>query len=193
MKKHLFWLLLWFVACNTGDRHWREELLVHRAEVDHWFRTDPRSPLPPEIRPRFRGLSYFPPAPRYRFPVHLEPVVPPRPTTIAASGGEDRRYFVVGTVSFTLEGRDLRLEVLGDSLGKHLFIPFTDLTSGRSTYSGGRYLNLEAAPDGTVELDFNRAYNPYCAYNHRYSCALPPPENDLPVAVRAGEKNFPLH
>lgn len=106
-------------------------------------------------------------------------------------------YRKVAVLSFKLQGRRMRLSVYQniDLVAKpgfedHLFVPFTDATNGLSTYGGGRYLDLEGPLGREVVLDFNRAYNPYCAYGGRYSCPIPPEENHLPFAVEAGVKKF---
>ena len=99
----------------------------------------------------------------------------------------------MGTLHFTLNGTDEQLTVFQnidlsrlEDYRNYLFVPFTDLTNGEQTYGGGRYLDLEGPLGDTVELDFNRAYNPYCAYGGRYSCPIPPQENHLEVSVEAG-------
>jgi hypothetical protein len=96
----------------------------------------------------------------------------------------------VGDLVFSVAGRALRLKVFhaGEGVGTSVFVPFRDGTSGRETYGAGRYLTLELNEADEYELDFNRAFNPYCAYTDAYECGFPPAENDLPVAVRAGEK-----
>ena len=93
-----------------------------------------------------------------------------------------------GTVKFTADGTEATL--LAFHQGDELFIPFRDSTSGNETYGAGRYVEAEPLGDGRFELDFNRAYNPYCAYNDAWRCPLPPRENWLTVPIRAGEMSF---
>ncbi|MBK6899829.1 MAG: DUF1684 domain-containing protein [bacterium] len=106
-------------------------------------------------------------------------------------------YVIKGKVTFAHEGKNHTLSVLGPADpkdGDYLWLPFYDETSGGETYGGGRYLDLELAADGTVEVDFNFAYNPLCDYNpEKYNCTLPPAGNRLPFAVKAGEKLFHAH
>jgi uncharacterized protein (DUF1684 family) len=106
------------------------------------------------------------------------------------STGDRRTARRVGFLDFELHGQ--RLSLTGFSLGRtprsSLFVPFTDVTSGRETYASGRYLDLELRPDGSVVLDFNLAYQPYCAYSGGFSCPLAPAENRLPVPILAGER-----
>lgn len=115
------------------------------------------------------------------------------------SGTKNKKYFRYGTLHFTLHDSTLQLtlyqseELMKDSsFKKYLFLPFTDATSGEESYGGGRYIDLELddIKDNYVVIDFNKAYNPYCAYTTGYNCPVPPRENNLPVAVTAGEKDF---
>jgi uncharacterized protein (DUF1684 family) len=107
------------------------------------------------------------------------------------STGEMRRQRVVGTLEFVLKGEPRKLLALVDDNAPnvdHVTVMFSDLTSGTETYPGGRYIDLARNPQGIYELDFNRAYNPYCYYNESYSCPYPPPENRLTIPIRAGER-----
>ncbi len=161
-----------------------------RARKDEYFRLAPDSPIPPAERETFAGLAYFPVDPAYR----LEGVTlgeyegdEPEAFDLPTSDDDLRRARRAGTLRFTLGGRLLAL-VAYDLGGGSLFVPFLDATSGPETYGAGRYLDLEPEPDGRFTLDFNLAYQPYCAYSPSYSCPLTPPENRLPVRVEAGER-----
>ncbi len=132
---------------------------------------------------------------RYRLRVKLKKYRRPQRIEIVTSRGLKRAALRYGEFRFKLLGKSLRLQVykLLDLQAEHrrlLFVPFTDATSGTETYAGGRYLDIEETPDDVYTLDFNLAYNPYCAYNHNFDCPIPPEENHLPVPVRAGEKAF---
>lgn len=179
-----------------------DTLTGFRAGRDELFRTHPQSPLEPDERATFRGLRYFAPDTAYRATATFEPG---DGTELAIdTGGEDGviRYRRVGSLAFTLLGKNCRLTVLGlVQYGGGLFVPFRDLTSGHETYGGGRYLFdtakntdglvLELQPgSAAVTLDFNYAYNASCAYSARWACPLAPPENHLPIAVRAGELSY---
>jgi uncharacterized protein (DUF1684 family) len=110
--------------------------------------------------------------------------------------GQQVAYLRKGEVSFKHDGKVFSLAVFGPATtsdGDYLWLPFYDATNEAETYPGGRYLDLELATDGRVDLDFNYAYNPLCDYNpEKYNCTLPPPENRLPFPVRAGEKRYRL-
>lgn len=151
----------------------------------------PRSPLPRERRSAFKGLSYYPVVPearvRARFVPHDEPPTLPMQT----STGEARDYLNIGQFEFEWRGERLALQVYWTEGAGSLFLPFRDKTSGKDTYGAGRYLDIEwEGPDAEYAVDFNLAYNPYCAYSEEFSCPFPPPQNWLQVPVEAGERNF---
>ena len=162
-----------------------DTLMAQRRAKDEFFRNDPRSPLPEAARATFTGLRYFPPDPAYVFRVPVEPV-DVEPVTIGTTDGQERVYHKVGEIALPIDGTEVRLAVYSTG-HPGLFLPFRDATSGKETYGAGRYLDLEPDDDGTVVVDFNLAYNPFCAYDEAYSCALPPYDNWLDVPIRAGE------
>jgi hypothetical protein len=136
-------------------------------------------------------LTYFPVDQTFRVPAYLtlESTQPPRFIVLQTSGPEQRRQVQnVGSLAFTLAGEQCKLLAFADegSLTR-LFVPFYDLTNGTETYRGGRYLEIDRTATGIYDLDFNHATNPYCVYNTSYDCPIPPRENRLTVAVRAGE------
>ena len=177
---------------SEGDSIQRE-----RQEKDLTYKVDPGSPIPEKDRPRFQGLAYFPPNPEFRFKVKLNRYPRPDAVRLRTNTGEMRNALRYGYFDFQVEGRACRLQVYrtedSQSGGKpYLFIPFRDATSGKETYGGGRYLDLKENTSGFYDLDFNRAYNPLCAYGGDYSCPVPPDENRLPVAILVGERAYPL-
>ena len=180
----------------------QDALTRFRRGRDELFRTHPQSPIEADERAAFQGLHYFDHDPAYRLEARFEPG--DGTELVIDTGGEDGavRYRRAGRLAFTLQGQDCRLTVL--SLVQYaggLFVPFRDRTSGKETYGGGRYLFdtakdtdglvLEIVPGSPdVVIDFNFAYNASCAYSPRWACPLAPPENHLPVTVRAGEKVY---
>ncbi len=162
-------------------------VLEFRDEKDRFFKLAPQSPLPENDRHDFTGLSYFEPSGDFVFTVDLEPVEP-TDVQISTTTGDERTYKRVATATITVRGEDATL-ALYSSGHEDLFLPFRDTTSGSETYGAGRYIDVTPTDDGTAVIDFNYAYAPFCAYNERYSCALPPPENWMSVAIRAGERN----
>ena len=165
-----------------------------RKEKDYSFLESLESPIPHELRHSFRGLNYYPVEPNLRFRVPLVEFPQQEVLTFPTSKGTEQPYFRHGYFEFAVEGKTVRLNVYKPvhSHARHefLFVPFRDATSGKETYGAGRYLDLEVQRSGVYDLDFNRAYNPYCAYSDDYVCPLPPPENWLPVPIRAGEKTW---
>ena len=162
------------------------ELAAYRANKDAYFRDSRHSPIPPGERSEFTGLTYFDWNPDLVFtvPVHAADRAP---VTIATSDGSARTYYRAGTVEIPV-GRDPVTLTLYDTGHQGLFLPFRDATSGKKTYGAGRYLDLQPNDDGTVTIDFNLAYSPFCAYSDSFSCALPPVENWMRVPIEAGER-----
>jgi uncharacterized protein (DUF1684 family) len=165
------------------------QLDAFRAAKDRFFKEHPQSPLTDEQRDSFAGLSYFPEQPALRLALSLEPFPDEATLVMQTSTGETRSYRRLGTLHFTAEGQEASLTLFADEAGG-LFLPFADALAGQETYGAGRYLEPEPLGDGRVLVDFNLAYNPYCAYNDDWSCPLTPPENRLKVAIRAGERLF---
>ncbi len=175
------------------SEHLQHEINIFRAEKDSHFGSDPDSPIPREERSRFKGLKYFPPSPAYRVKARLVRLERPDIIAMTTSKGTTQPYLGHGVFNFELEGKKLRLhcyKAAGDPHDRSLFTPFTDETSGKETYGSGRYLDIEDTEGDDYVLDFNLAYNPYCAYSENYVCPFPPRENRLPVRVPAGEKNY---
>ena len=168
------------------------ELVRDRRKKDLSFLRDDDSPIPAEARETFTGLKYFPPMKEFVFETVLEPFATPEELVMATSKQKPRPMLCIGTLPFAYAGQKLQLRVYmskDTTQERSWFIPFMDETTDEETYMSGRYLDLDpVAPGQPVTLDFNRAYNPYCAYNDRYDCPIPPNENRLPVAILAGEK-----
>jgi len=190
---------LLFAACarqdHAGDSPAAGDPVVsERRQKDGAFKNGPESPLPDQDKADFRGLEYFPIDPSLRFRVKLNRYPAPRKVRIGTNTGEIRNALRYGWFEFEIEGRACRLQAYRmeevGSGGPSLFIPFRDATSGKETYAAGRYVDLPENTSGVYTLDFNRAYNPYCAYGKDFSCPIPPPENALPVPVRAGERDY---
>ncbi len=166
------------------------DLAVFRREKDRFMKTHPQSPLTPEQKKTFAGLSYFPENPALRFEVTITPD-PEKPVVeMITSTGAQRTYRRSGWFQFTIGNQQHRLYVYQDEEGGDYFLPFVDATSGKETYGAGRYLELEPLAKGKFRVDFNMAYNPYCAYNEQWSCPIPPFENRVAAPIEAGEKVF---
>jgi uncharacterized protein (DUF1684 family) len=167
------------------------ELDEFRRDKDEFFRDDPRSPLTPEQRANFAGLSYFPENPRLRIEAELGTGVDlDEDIVMQTTTGGTQVYRRAGKVRFEVDGQPAEITLYKSPDQHELFVPFRDATSGSETYGAGRYLEVGPPMDGRVVVDFNDAYNPYCAYNPEWSCPIPPGENWLAVPIRAGEKDF---
>jgi uncharacterized protein (DUF1684 family) len=163
-----------------------ELLLKDRKDKDEFFRLSPQSPIPDQERDAFDGLNYFDPNPDLVFIVQPTPVEP-TPVTINTTGGDSRIYHRTATATLDFRGTDVTLALY--STGHDgLFLPFRDATSGRQSYGAGRYLDISPNEGGSITIDFNYAYAPFCAYSDAFSCALPPQENWMSVSIEAGER-----
>jgi uncharacterized protein (DUF1684 family) len=184
-------LLLMLVGCTAREVPYPDEIAGWRATKDQFMRQSNDSPIPPERRASFPPLAYFPIEPEYRVPAALAVNRSGAVVEIPTSTGQRRPHQRVGTLSFTLKGQRLTLTAfveVGQEDMRRLFVPFGDLTNGTETYPGGRYLELDRTATGIYDLDFNRAYHPFCYYNPKYDCPYPPKENRLPLPIRAGER-----
>lgn len=170
------------------------ELNKFRRDKNQSFRQSENSPLETTQKAQFDSLKYYPGDPAFMPHADIVRNATPDTVTLQTTGNKAEKYLNWGTVKFSINNspQQLQLYLKADGRDSTLFIPFTDLTNGHDTYGGGRYLDapLPKLNDTEIELDFNRAYNPYCAYNNSYSCPVPPAENRLQLAIPAGEKSF---
>ena len=171
--------------------HRVSDLERFRSAKDEFFLSDPRSPLTRAHRASFGGLRYFAEDPTLVIEAVLETDVDHELVMLSTTGGEPRPMRRGGLVGFEVYGAPAQVALFAAEDDPGLFLAFRDATSGDETYGGGRYLDVRP-PDahGRVVVDFNLAYNPYCAYSDGYSCPLPPAENWLGVPIRAGEMTF---
>ena len=205
LKRPVFWLILlpvvaaltWLLllpdkpgaaAIDVDPATYRADLQAERAEKDSFMRASADSPI--LDKKAFAGLTYFDADPTFRVAAQLEPFPAGKAEklVITMTDGSQEVYEKYAHANFSLAGEACRLLVL--KYQGSLTVLFQDGTSGKQTYGGGRYIDLEAntVDNNQVVIDFNAAYNPYCAYNPTYACPLPPTENKLPIAVKAGER-----
>lgn len=182
-------------------RSYQQTIENHRKGKNIKLMYSESTPLKPEQQKEFQGLKYFDPDIGYQLMAVLSREEVQETVVMRTSTDRAPEYIRYGRVTFTLDEQEYSLFayqskklVEVSSEVNHLFIPFRDGTSGKESYGGGRYVDCEIPAEGnTLILDFNKAYNPYCAYNPRYSCVIPPEENRLPVRIEAGEKIFEKH
>jgi hypothetical protein len=157
-----------------------------RKMKDEFFKQQPDSPLTLKQREAFTSLEYFPENPALRLDLSIEEYPVKDVIEMQTSTGDLQKHTRYGRIRFLVEGQEVSLTIYKDPHG--YFLPFADSLAGTETYGAGRYLEPEPRGKNRVLVDFNLAYNPYCAYNDQYSCPLTPFENRLKVPIRAGEK-----
>jgi uncharacterized protein (DUF1684 family) len=169
-----------------------DRLAGFRHRRDHFFAHHPHSPLSAEQRGRFTGLDYFPARADLALALPLDESGEGIGDEIELPTSDDKRkaFVRVGRIRFPVDDDQATLTVFQDAERGDLFIPFRDATTGTETYELGRYLEPQQRPDGTLHVDFNYAYNPFCAYGEGWSCPIPPEENRLTIPLRAGERTF---
>jgi len=168
-----------------------------QKELNAEYADKEKSPLTEEDRPAFKGHAFFPIDEKYFVIAEFVRTENEKPFAMKTSTARLPMYEKYGELHFNLGGKPLKLNVYRsldlikqDEYKDYLFLPFSDLTNGEETYIGGRYNDLKIPQGNTIAIDFNQAYNPYCAYNHKYSCPAVPQENVLDIAIRAGVKKF---
>jgi uncharacterized protein (DUF1684 family) len=194
--KYLIITLLTFITLTSYSQGYKSQLEAHRKQYKADFLTDKNSPLK---EADLQNLHFYDADSTYRITADVE-ILPTEPSfMIPTFNGAKQEYVRYARVKFVLNGKLLHLTIYSNTLlaklpgfADYLFMPFTDQTNGHETYGGGRYLDLKTTDikNGHLEIDFNKAYNPYCAYSAGYQCPMPPKENDLELKVQAGEKQY---
>jgi uncharacterized protein (DUF1684 family) len=186
-------VVLLAVACGSGpptEQDYATRIAADRSAKDASFLASD-DPIPQARHAEFLPLAYFPIDPEYNVPAVLKPTDDMTIVEMPTSTGGADKFRRAGTLEFSLRGQALKLTAFvpasANSMDR-LFVPFSDMTSGTETYAAGRFLDLDRNPTGIYNIDFNRAYIPYCYYNPTYECPYPPRENRLQVPVRAGER-----
>lgn len=202
IKKSYYIILLSFAFCYSCKENFTPEqkeyiasIEKHRQEKNDYMKNDPNSPFNFKGKVEFHPLKYFDVNPNFVFKSKLTEYSNKDTVTIFGTKGEERKVIRFGFVNFEYKNKIHRLNVyegLSKNGEKYHSIWFTDLTTGDETYGVGRYLNFELNEDKNFEytIDFNLAYNPYCAYNPEYTCAIPSEEDHIDLKVEAGEKSF---
>ncbi|MFB6070290.1 MAG: DUF1684 domain-containing protein [Halanaeroarchaeum sp.] len=178
------------VGDDFDESDWRDSVVEYREEKDAFLGGED-SPLPDERRADFDGLVYFDPDPSYRVVARLQWVRDPETVALPANRGPDIEYERVATLGFSLHDEHHVLAAFRAPGQEDLLVPFADETNGTETARDGRYVALSLGDVETgddVVLDFNLAYHPFCVYDDEFLAVLPPEENELPIAVRAGER-----
>lgn len=190
------WLLSFILAVPVfAQDAAKQDIINFQDELYKEFTDSIRSPLPKSDIAAFTGHEFFPVDLAYRIEATFTRTPNEKAFKMATTQGDTRDYVKYGEASFTLNGKACKLNIYQNiELSKtkqysdYLFLPFKDLTNLVDTYGGGRYIDLKMPASNSIVIDFNKAYNPYCAYNELYSCPVPPKENSLDTEVRAGVK-----
>lgn len=200
---HLIFFICFSFFCFQGFGQWsRAEIMEDnrnfRENMNREFADTAETPLTKEGLAKFKEISFFPVKTKYRVKAKLTRTPDEKPFEMPRSKGNTGTYRKYGEVTFTLYGKECKLivyqfmKLINDEKYKNdLFLPFKDLTNGKQTYGGGRFLDLVIPEGDEIIIDFNKAYNPLCCYgNPRYSCPIPPEENHLGIKISAGEKIY---
>ncbi len=181
-----------FTAGETPEDY-IEKIDKERERQFKFIRFNIDSPLTEEQKTNFTSLTFFDIDPAYKVKARLLPIENKKVREVPLTDGSMQRYIEHSYAEFELGGKTnklLLLQAMDEVDKRNFFLAFADETSARETYGGGRYLNVRQDGKNSITLDFNLAYNPYCAYNPDYACPIPPKENLLDIAIAAGEKNY---
>lgn len=188
-----------FMGCAEKKPSYETEIKLFQYDLNREFADATKSPLTKEDLKTFKALEFFDIDENYNIEADFEPT--PNTPIFEMPTTTDRLplYRKYGVARFTLDGKEMELSIYQNQqlmtdfeYKDYLFLPFNDATNGTLTYGGGRFIDLEIPKQGItkIRIDFNKAYNPLCAYNHTFSCPIPPKENNLPIAITAGVKAF---
>jgi uncharacterized protein len=185
--------VIYTLTSTENPEAYREKIEKEREKQFKYLRFNADSPLTEEQKNNFAKLSFYPILPEFKVRAKMIPVENPQMIVLPLSDGTEEKYLKHSFAEFELNGKSHRLLLLQAAKEidrRNFFLAFADLTSGTETYGGGRYINLRQDGKKSITIDFNLAYNPYCAYNPDFACPLPPKENILPIEIPVGEKDY---
>ena len=195
MKTNLIFYLILFGLSQTlfAQENYEASVLEFQRELNEEYKNPDESPLSAQEREAFEAHQFFPINEKYHVVAKFEKLPPQTFFQMKTTANSIKDYDIYGIATFTLDGTEYKLNIYQshqlrtqEKYKDYLFLPFTDQTNGDETYGGGRYMGLTIPSGDTIELDFNKAYNPYCAYATGYACPIPPKENDLNIPIKAG-------
>lgn len=197
MKKLLSFVLVFQCVLLLAQEVPFETSKAFQENLDREYATRAESPLTDADFKTFKGLDFYPINEKYIVNAQFIRTPDAKVFKMKTTGTRLPEYVKYGELHFAIDGKALKLNVYQnidlikkEGYADYLFLPFSDLTCGKESYIGGRYIDLKIPQSDTIVVDFNKAYNPYCAYNSKYSCPLVPLENDLDIALLAGVKKF---
>ena len=198
MKKLLNILFLLAFTISFGQNNFvKDSVVAFQKQINSEYKDDKESPLLEKDLKKFKTLDFYPINENFFVVAKFVRTPDEKPFEMPTTTERKPVYVKYGEAHFSIGGKNFKLNIYQsqdlkkiEKYKNSLFLPFTDLTSGVESYGGGRYVDLQIPEDDLISIDFNTAYNPYCAYNHKYSCPIPPQENDLAIEIKAGVKKF---
>jgi len=190
----LFGVLI-FISCETRKKAEVNSSDSFQINLVEFYSNPDTTPLDQAEKQNFVGITFFPIQKKYKINANYQPIENGKVIPFPTSAGKIKHYKEFGLVKFTLDGKEQELTIyqsspIQEAYQEHLFLPFTDDTNGVTTYGGGRYIDLSLQDldlqNNMVIVDFNQAYNPYCAYSERYNCPIPPGNNSMDIEINAG-------
>jgi uncharacterized protein (DUF1684 family) len=199
-KSILIFMSLVLSIISLAQSEYESKIEKERKEKDLEYKTAEDSPIPNKLKKDFKGLNYFPVDSNFRVKARIVPATDTTSFQMKTTTERLPVYKPWAEAIFTINNQEYSLMMYenvalaaSEEYKSYLFLPFNDLTNGVESYGGGRYINLEKTNSDFIIIDFNTCYNPYCSYNAKYSCPIPPDRNNLNILISAGEKNFDKH
>ncbi|SKB65885.1 hypothetical protein SAMN05660776_2334 [Salegentibacter holothuriorum] len=190
-------LFLFFLMISVSAIAQEKSVVEFQRDMNEKFNDPERTPLSKKDLAEFKNLDFFEIDSAFKVKAQFLRTPAEAPFRMQTTTNRKPVYVKYGELYFSIKEKDFKLDVYQNQelisdpeYFNYLFLPFTDLTNGETTYSGGRYLDLRIPEGDSIFINFNKAYNPYCAYNGDYSCPIVPAENNLEIAITAGVKNF---
>ena len=198
--RYLYTTTLLLFSLYVFSQECDKDAVAFQKQINSEYANPNESPLTKKDLKDFKTLDFYPIDADFCVTAKLVRTPNEKPFEMPTTTARKPIYVKYGEAHFTLKGKKCKLDIFRNvELSKkeeykdHLFLPFTDLTSGNGSYGGGRYIDLTVPEGDSIVINFNTAYNPYCAYNHAYSCPIPPQQNDLLIEVKAGVKGYAKH
>lgn len=182
-------VFIFYYSFQTDDKEYIDSINASRHQYKEFLATSDKSPL--KSKEDTAHVVYFPPNVDYRVNAEVDKFSRKKVVSLLTNKGKEEEYYEYATLNFRIKGQKFSLLLYQHTDNStNFFLPFTDETNGEETYGAGRYVQIPDSFNGkpSMELDFNRSFNPYCAYNEDYNCPIPPKQNHIPIAVNAGEK-----
>lgn len=190
-------ILFLSIRVMSQDAQRMDDIVNFQIELNKKFESEDTSPLSLKDLKEFKGLDFFEIDTTFQVEAKFVRTPYETPFIMQTTSGREPLYVKYGEAHFTLLDKEVVLEIYQNQgllsqpeFKDYLFLPFTDLTNGDTSYAGGRFIDLRIPNSDTIHIDFNQAYNPYCAYNERYSCPIPPAQNHIDLKIPVGVRKY---